>query len=137
MTEQIMMDGKPLEVGDEVYCLLHGKGKVSNINKKVTFSIEVAFSTFSNRYYSYTATFKGWTNHENRTLYWLKPEIIPPPRPKKKVKVWDWFVQWDDSGLIDRVNGTTMKDLEDRAERRGMYYSVVQKIEGTEREVER
>ena len=46
-------------------------------------------------------------------------------------------MQWDDSGLIDRVNGTTMKDLEDRAERRGMYYSVVQKIEGTEREVER
>ena len=134
MTDKIKMDGESLNVGDEVYCLLNGKGKVAGINKKVTFSIEVAFS---HGYCTYTKTFKGWTNHENRTLYWQKPEIVPPPKPKKKVKVWDWFVQWDDSGLIDRVNGTTMKDLEDRAERRGMYYSVVQKIEGTEREVER
>ena len=127
MTE-IMMDGEPLEVGDEVYCLLHGKGKVSNINKKVTFSIEVAFS---NRYYSYTNTFKGWTNHENRTLYWQKPEIVPPPKPKKKVKVWDCFVQSED-GTCFKL--TALTDQE--ARKKYPYALHVQKIDGTEREVE-
>ena len=132
MTDKIKMDGESLNVGDDVYCLLNGKGKVASINEKITFSIVVAFSGGR---YTYSKKFKGWSHQKNRTLYWQKPEIIPPPKSKKRAKVWDWFVQWDDSGLIDRVNGTTMKDLEDRAERRGMYYSVVQKIEGTEREV--
>lgn len=134
MTDKIIMDGEPLEVGDEVYCLLDGKGKVTGINKKGSFPIEVEFLCGRS---TYTKNFKPWSRYENRTLYWQKPEIIPPPKSKKKIKVWDWFVQWDDNGLIERVNGTAMKDLEDRAEQRGMYYSVFQKIDGTEREVER
>lgn len=130
MTDKIMMDGEPLELGNEVYCLLNGKGKVANINKKVTLSIEVAFS---DGYCSYTNTFKGWTNHENRTLYWRKPEIIPPPKPKKKEKVWDWFIQKSGSGLCQKITQKTYQEV------RVNHYDavIIQKIDGTEREVER
>lgn len=54
----------------------------------------------------------------------------------KKVKVWDWYVEWvidsQHKNFVSRVNGLT----EDDAHR--MYPNdLIQKIDGTEREVER
>ena len=122
----IMMDGEPLEVGDDVYCLLNGKGKVASINEKITFSIVVSFSDGP---YTYSKKFKGWSHQKNRTLYWQKPEIIPPPKSKKKVKVWDWFIK---SGAC---LGHHTNESEDDMKR---WYpnDLIQKIDGTEREIE-
>lgn len=137
MPEQITMDGEPLEVGDKVWCLLRGWLKFDGVFRiGVCAYFPLRFIDKNGEQVTYTQAFQNMAG-SNRTLYWDEIKITPPPKPKKKVKVWDWFVQWDDSGVIERVNKTTMKDLEDRAERRSMYYSVVQKIDGTEREVER
>ena len=128
MTE-IMMDGEPLKARDEVYCLLNGKGKVAGITINSVFPIVVAFSGGP---YTYSKKFKGWSHQKNRTLYWQKPEIIPPPKPKKKVKVWDCFVQSED-GICFKL--TALTDQE--ARKKYPYALHVQKIDGTEREVER
>lgn len=126
MTDKILMDGEPLEVGDDVYCLLNGKGKVTDINKKGSFPIEVEFLCGRS---TYTKNFKPWSRHENRTLYWQRPEIIPPPKLKKKVMVWDWFIK----------SGTSLGHHTNESEddmKRWYPNDLIQKIDGTEREVE-
>lgn len=70
-----------------------------------------------------------------RTLYWDEIKITPPPKLKKK-KVWDWFVQWEFQGStrIDKLCATTeglVRKTYTGAE------CIIQKIDGTEREVER
>lgn len=132
MTE-IMMDGEPLEVGDEVYCLIYGKGEVSKIRDNV-FPITVQFD--SGHADSYTNDFKRTIKSLTRALYWQKPEIIPPPKPKKKVKVYDWYVEWvidsQHKNFVSRVNGLSEGELRDTYPK-----ALIQKIDGTEREVER
>lgn len=126
MTE-IMMDGEPLEVGDEVYCLIYGKGEVSKIRDNV-FPITVQFD--SGHADSYTNDFKRTIKSLTRALYWQKPEIIPPPKPKKKVKVWDW-VSYCPNGFPLIIHRAM---TEQHAVESGLD---VRKIDGTEREVER
>lgn len=133
MNNQIYMDGEPLEIGNEVYCMLHGVGKVESINNESIFPIEIAFP---HGCCTYTKNFRGLNNHKNRTLYWQRPEIIPPPKPRKKVTVYDWYIEWKIDKMhkngINRVYGLTEDDV------RRMYPNdLIQKIDGTEREVER
>lgn len=131
MTE-IIMDGEPLKVGDEVYCLIYGTGEVSKIKDSV-FPINVQFD--SGHVDSYTNDFKRTIKSLTRTLYWQKPNIAPPPKPKKNVKVYDWYVEWvidsQHKNFVSRVNGLSEDDV------RRMYPNdLIQKIDGTEREVE-
>lgn len=135
MTEQIIMDGEPLEVGDRVYSLIHGDGEINDINPCVHVKrIHIRFDSGSDYYYADDLTFLS--SETDRSLYWQKPEIIPPPKikPKRKIKVWDWFVQWEFQGStrIDKLCATTeglVRKTYTGAE------CIIQKIDGTEREI--
>ena len=128
MNERIMMDGEPLNVGDEVYCILTGDGVVDTIGGiEEKFPVLVNFNGFV---YKYTADFKSHEIHKNRVLYRQKPEIIPPPKRKKKVKVWDWFVEWKNGGTSRLYRITEDADL------LTVHARLAQKIDGTEREIE-
>lgn len=126
MTDKILMDGEPLEVGNEVYCMLHGVGTVESINNESIFPIEIAFQ---HGCCTYTKNFRGLNNHKNRTLYWQRPEIIPPPKPRKKIKVWEW-VSYCPNGfpLIIHRAMTEQAALDSGLN--------IKRIDGTEREVE-
>lgn len=123
----IMMDGSPLCEGDEVYCLHNGHGEVTGIDKG-EYPIVIIFDNDTRA--SYTRDFKLHTTDLTRNLYWQKPEIIPPPKPKKKIKVWDWFVEMEDGSII-RINASS-----DYRQNVMWYVKTAQKIHGTEREIE-
>lgn len=127
MTEPIIMDGEPLEVGDRVWCLVNGWGKVEELNMGVsTYQIDVNFNGSLGSYTQDFRFFKG----TNRTLYWDEIKITPPSsKSKKNEKVWDWFAQ-NSLGTIWRINGVSKDVIESST-------SIVfyQKIDGTEREV--
>ena len=127
MLEQIMMDGEPLNVGNQVYSLRFGKGEVKRFDMD-EYPIVVLFGS---DIWSFTQDLQADLSDVGRDLYWQKPEIIPPPKPKKKVKVWDWFVQSED-GICFKL--TALTDQE--ACKKYPYALHVQKIDGTEREVE-
>lgn len=83
MTEQIMMDGEPLEVGDRIYSLLYGWVTIKELHHEQ----DLRPIVFENADGLRTLCLKSLTyhpKHQNRDLFWQKPEIIPPPKPKKK-----------------------------------------------------
>jgi len=130
-----MMDGEQVHVGDPVYCLCYGWGYVMSLWYG---SAGLVAAKFGEKIYTYNRisfnpTTKD-TTYVTRTLYWQKPaEIIPPPkpRPKKMIKVWDWFVEYADGG-VERVQRSTEQWLYDGLAN----LKTTQKIDGTEREVE-
>lgn len=127
MTDEIRMDGEPLEVGNEVYCLVNGWGKVEELNMGVsTYQIDVNFNGSLGSYTQDFQLFKG----TNRTLYWQKPEIIPPPKPRKKIKAWDWVSYCSDGFPLFIHRAMTEQTVLDSGLK-------LKRIEGTEREVER
>ena len=130
MLEQIMMDGEPLQVGDRVYSILHGWGEVEIIETDNTFRVN-----FGNIKYWCDKSFVPCAFSKVRVIFWDEIKITPPPKLKKK-KVWDWFVQWKFQGStrIDKLCATTeglVRETYTGAE------CIIQKIDGTEREVER
>ena len=128
MLEQIMMDGEPLEAGDKVYSLTYGWVIIKELQPEST-SRPILFETDEGLR---TICLKSLTYHQKyktRDLFWQKPEIVPPPKLKKK-KVWDWFAQ-NSLGNIYKLIGKSEKDMMDCPR------PIKQKIEGTEREVER
>ena len=87
----------------------------------------------------YDSDFKTISVDKNdRDLYWQKPEFTPPPKPKNKVKVWDWFVEWED-GYVSRINNETEASIAKLTLRTVIHgaITVCQKIDGTERMMER
>lgn len=128
MTEQIMMDGEPLEVGDRIYSLLYGWVTIKELHHEQ----DLRPIVFENADGLRTLCLKSLTyhpKHQNRDLFWQKPEIIPPPKPKKKVKVWDWVIYnlVDEPSLV--LSARTETDLKEKG------YLSYKKVEGTEREV--
>lgn len=133
MPEKIMMDGEPLEVGDRVWCFLRGRGKVIDLHRGFFDDIIVQFGEHEYAYRSEGLPKLSGAFQQVRTLYWDEIKITPPPKLKKK-KVWDWFVQWEFQGStrIDKLCVTTeglVRKTYTGAE------CIIQKIDGTEREV--
>lgn len=117
------MDGSPLCEGDEVYDLCNGWGEVSDIDED---KIKIYFRKMDSFLYYNLEAISG----VDRKLYWGVPEYIPPPKPKKRIKVWDWFVEMEDGSII-RINASS-----DYRENVMWYVKTAQKIYGTEREIE-
>lgn len=128
--EKIMMDGEPLEVGDRVYSVKHGWGRLYEIEDTQEWCKPMWITFEINGRLGYTLDFKYYPHDEDRSLYWQKPEITPPPKikPKKKIKVADYFVEWP-SGAITRAN-----EVRNVGNLGGLLFA--QKIDGTEREIE-
>lgn len=120
---QLVMDGSPLCKGDEVYDPCNGWGEVSAIDED---KIKVYFRKLDSFIYYKFETISG----VYRKLYWGIPEYIPPPKPKKKIIVCDWFVELENGSII-RINASP-----DYRQNVMWYVKTAQKIDGTEKEIE-
>lgn len=131
MDEQIMMDGEPLEVGDRVWCMVNGWVKFDTFVNNTYYPVRCSGAN-GKEYYLYTIDFQQELN-TGRILYWDEIKITPPPKPKKKVKVWDWYIEFLDEYLQPKIHKRIgLTELEAKK----LIPAKVQKIDGTEREVE-
>lgn len=93
---------KGLRVGDKVWDVLCGYGVVVEILTR----IEVGFGTLGVQgYYSKNYTLEGYYRdyHLTPVLYFDKPPIIEPPRPKRKVvKTVEHWINLYSDGSISR-----------------------------------
>lgn len=70
------------EVGQEVFCLLRGKGVVCSIlSKDVPYPVEVEFEDTFDRY---TIDGRMYDDHKNRVLFFSEPKIEAEKFPPKK-----------------------------------------------------
>lgn len=61
------------QVGDTVWCILNGRGKVISIDNHGDYSIEVGFGNYNVE--TYTQDGKFYTFNVNRSLYFSEPKI--------------------------------------------------------------
>jgi len=73
---------KDAEVGDEVYSMLYGKGKILNTSHLFSYPLLIEFFHGRKSY-----NLKGYNdnNHHQPTLFWSKPEIKAPEKAKRLV----------------------------------------------------
>lgn len=71
-------------VGDKVYCLMSGWGKMSGIRDEEDYPLIVSFLCEAK---TYTVDGKTCKTDCMPTLYWDKPEIIAPEQPKRTINI--------------------------------------------------
>jgi hypothetical protein len=87
-----MMDQFEVKVGDKLWSMRYGWGKVTRICKDDDYPLCLEFE---NGYYTFTREFKEYKEEINQSLFWdeIKFEIPKKPLPKLKVnavlEVWD------------------------------------------------
>lgn len=72
------------EVGQEVFCLLRGKGVIANTSHGGTYPVEVEFEE---DFEYYTRDGKYFDYHKNRSLFFSEPKIEAEKFPPKKTFV--------------------------------------------------
>lgn len=72
------------EIGQEVFCILRGKGIVSGIDYTPQYPVIVEFNGSKEERDAYTIDGKLSFNHKNRSLFFSEPEIIAEKFPPKK-----------------------------------------------------
>ncbi len=83
---QVLFHGEPIEIGDEVWHVFAGLHQVDLICPDDKYAIKTKYGAF-------TKDGIGIEGDATPTLFWQPVTIIPPPKPKKKVKKWQWLVQ--------------------------------------------
>jgi hypothetical protein len=79
------------KVGDRVWDITSGWGKINNIISWPTeYPVVVVFGE-DEFPYSYTYQGRMTTSDINPSLFWDEVKIIPPPKPKQKVKKTLWL----------------------------------------------
>lgn len=71
---------KNAEVGDKVWSVGHGWGKITHIDNDDTYPLKVKFDGDSA---TYTLEGKFYKDDLNPTLFWDEVKIVPPPKPLK------------------------------------------------------
>lgn len=84
--QPLMLDGIEVKVGSRLWSIQTGWGVASlSVDPASGYPIIIGNSSFSR-------DGKVYKTDVNRSLFWNEVTITPPAPPKKKVKVWDWFV---------------------------------------------
>lgn len=115
MTEmnQVTLHGYSVNVGDDIYCLAHGWGKVHRVLPTRTGPIIVRYTRKREPYtktdeLTVTYTAEGvicgtWEQWHLPTLYWGEPKF---DLPLKKVETHDWYVELTDGSIELHENET-------------------------------
>ena len=82
------------QVGDRVWCLLHGWHPIIDTQHNVNYPILT-------RKGSYTIDGRNYSNN-GRTLFWDEVVIIPPPKPAPKLEVDTKVLVWDNEDKLVR-----------------------------------
>lgn len=94
MSEIVLSDFSKAMVGDNVYSLLFGDGKIIVINEERNYPIKVEFEK---NIYSFLLDGRREKHHKTADLYYGKPKIELPPPPKrmveKEIKFWVWVCE--------------------------------------------
>ncbi len=72
------------QVGQEVWCIIFGKGEVIEIDGDLPYPLRVSFEHGENTEESYTMEGKGYIEAKNRTLFFSEPKIEAEKFPPKK-----------------------------------------------------
>jgi len=107
----IKLDGKEVKVGDRLFSLNHGWGRVSSTSYSRVYPI-LFVPDFGA---PVACTLEGKINkvHTKRALFWDEIAITPPAPPKKKVKKYKVLVQTDRGGFCVSVDYyKTMEDYD-------------------------
>lgn len=84
-----------VKVGDRLFSLTHGYGKVTRLMPEESYCIIVQYEV---GYYVDSFTRKGFVTeaHANPILFWDEPKFEIPQKPKREViKEFDMFVNYD------------------------------------------
>jgi hypothetical protein len=94
-----MNDFSEAKVGDRVWNIGLGWGTINNIIKTHTTDYPIAILFDCGEEEEFTKDGRFWLRHKHPTLFWDEVKIIPPPRPKRKVKkvVEGWIFLWPDT----------------------------------------
>jgi hypothetical protein len=89
-------------VGMEVFCLLRGKGVISEVSKYYDYPVEVEFGYTTDRY---TSKGKIYDDHKNRVLFFSEPKVEAERFPPKKkftptLKEGDNVLLWTSEGCL-------------------------------------
>ena len=103
------------EVGQEVFCILRGKGVVTEVLSCTDYPVEVKFADTFDRY---TLGGKIYTDHKGRVLFFSEPKIEAEKFPPKKPFV-PVFEEGDKIIVVYNGDGgknfiTVMGELKDR-----------------------
>ncbi len=107
-------------VGDTVWCVLYGEGKVTYISEDCIYPIEVVFPDGDVRGYTSNGQY---TEEANRTLFFSEPKIeasvtrpFVPTLVGKRVVVKEYscypqllYVEWEDEGRFGDKDHTCLK----------------------------
>lgn len=110
----IKLDGYKVKIGDKVFDILKGWGKVSSITFHPQFPIAVDFEYSSEC--SYTLEGKYLLQDNQRRLYWDEPKFVIPKKPKPKVN--KYLVVFR-SSLGYGISSNYYKDKEDFVSKMG------------------
>jgi hypothetical protein len=92
-----MSDFSEARIGDRVWSSLYGWGEIVAFGDTGSFPITVVFDGGSIECFTLCGNYD--TDHKYPSLFWDEIEIIPPSRPKRKVKkvVEGWIFLWPDT----------------------------------------
>jgi len=94
-------DFKDCEVGDAVWSMCHGWGKVNGIGSTSDlFSVCVLFTDGHST--AYTVEGRDYRHNKN-TLFWDEVKITPPPKPKKEVTVEGWMNLYPNTTVCEPI----------------------------------
>lgn len=85
-----MPDFSKAHIGDSVYEIRYGYGKITNIKPGDDYSI-VCYFEEAQEQETYTIDGRIWDWHIGPVLFHAKPEISDPPPPKRMVKKSGWL----------------------------------------------
>lgn len=106
------------EVGQEVWCLIHGKGVVVEIHEEDKWPIEINFENGSRE--SYTKCGRLYEHYKYSSIFFSEPKIIaekyPPKKPfVPKLKNGDViFVKVKDELYVEGTVRTVHSEIDDR-----------------------
>lgn len=124
---------KRAKVGDRVYCLNHGYGRIRSVDAEEDYPIHVTFDTGKTD--CYTETGGVYTHSLQPSLYWDKPFLCTPKPPKRKYWIAGYYVRNGDVVMYGKGCKPTLFPSEDAAKEHQRNYPLLKPAFAVEIEV--
>ena len=82
------------KVGDKVWSVANGWGKITGVDNSDNYPIEVTYD--NENWASYKSDGREFSSEPNPTLFWDEVKIVPPERPKEKCEACERLAMLDE-----------------------------------------